>query len=128
MPIDNRTCFEVNLRDALRCRSCGREPTHKATYHRGFGYHHVRPRSQGGPDVIENLILLCQVCHDEHHAGRRTLDFGPQDPPPVFQCLACGDGVHPDTVPMNCGWYHCPRCDTRVHLFDHFGFADAAAS
>ena len=124
MPIENRACFQVNLRDGLRCRACGRGPKHRATYHRGFGYHHVVPRSGGGADGVENLVLLCKACHDEHHAGRRTLAFGPQQPPGVVPCGACGAGVGPETVPMNCGWYQCPECGTRVHLFDHFGFAE----
>ena len=124
MPLDNRTCFRVNLRDGLRCRSCARGPEHKATYHRGFGYHHVTPRSDGGPDAVENLVLLCQACHDEHHAGRRPLGFGGQESPGAFACHACDDRLLPEAVPMNCGWYHCPRCNTRVHLFDHFGFED----
>ena len=123
MPIDNRTCFGVNLRDGLRCRACGRGPTRRETYHRGFGYHHVTPVSRGGPDGVENLVLLCQACHDDHHHGRRPLDVGPQSPPGDFDCHACGERLNPQTVPMNCGWYACPACGERVHLFDHFGFA-----
>lgn len=122
MPLDNRTCFQVNVRDGLRCRACGRGPKHRETYHRGFGYHHVVPISRGGPDVIENVLLLCKKCHDEHHRGRRSLDFGPQPPPGPFACHACEELVDPQTVPMNCGWYACLRCGERVHLFDHFGF------
>lgn len=125
MPIDNRTCFGVNVRDGLRCRRCGRGPARKETYHRGFGYHHVTPLSRGGADAIENLVLLCRACHDDHHAGRRVLVFGEQTPPAVTACAACAQVVEPQTVPMNCGWYQCPACGTRVHLFDHFGFVEA---
>jgi hypothetical protein len=126
VPLENRTCFQVNLRDGLRCRGCGRGPTRRETYHRGFGYHHVTPQSRGGPDVIENVVLLCRVCHDAHHAGRRTLAFGPQAAPGGFDCGRCGHSIDPDVVIMNCGWYACPRCDQRIHLFDHFGFEETA--
>ena len=124
MSVDNRNCFLVNLRDGLRCRNCGVGPGHKATYHSGFGYHHVRHKAHGGPDVADNLVLLCKTCHDAYHDDGRPLavDFVPL--PATIPCHACGDTVHPRTVPMNCGWYHCPRCDTRVHLFDHFGFVE----
>lgn len=124
MAIDNRTCFQVNLRDALRCRACGRGPTDRETYHRGFGYHHVLPRSRGGPDVVQNLVLLCQRCHDAHHRGH-PLDFDAQRAPSAFACRVCDQSLDPDHVEMNCGWYRCPRCRERVHLFDHFEYGAA---
>jgi predicted HNH restriction endonuclease len=27
----------------------------------------------GGPNIPENLIVLCSKCHDDIHAGRRQL-------------------------------------------------------
>ena len=34
--------------------------------------HHVIFRSQGGSDVIENLITLCHKCHTELHSGKQS--------------------------------------------------------
>jgi 5-methylcytosine-specific restriction endonuclease McrA len=29
--------------------------------------HHIRPLSQGGLNVLSNLIGLCRACHDKRH-------------------------------------------------------------
>lgn len=31
--------------------------------------HHVRRRSQGGADSVDNLLIVCQSCHHEIHAN-----------------------------------------------------------
>jgi hypothetical protein len=61
MSLTNRTCFQVNLRDGLRCRVCGREPATQQNYHRGFEYHHVQPQSAGGADETNNLICCVTI-------------------------------------------------------------------
>lgn len=33
--------------------------------------HHIRPRNQGGPTVLENLVLICRPCHDDIHREPR---------------------------------------------------------
>lgn len=110
----------MNLRDNLRCRRCGRRPGAAAGYHRGFEYHHVTPRSDGGPDDVDNLILLCRPCHlNVHRDGRPLPPLGDLSPPESFPCAACGAALDSDTVEMNCGWYRCGRCRARTHLFDH---------
>jgi RNA-directed DNA polymerase len=45
------------------CAACG-QPITSAT---GWHVHHVRSRKQGGPDTLDNLALLHQVCHVQHH-------------------------------------------------------------
>ncbi len=46
-------------RDDWQCQHCGSGgPLH---------IHHLRRRSQGGPDLAENLLTLCWRCHDEVH-------------------------------------------------------------
>ena len=120
MALDNRTCFTVNLRDALACRRCGKRPARKAGYHRGFEYHHLRPSSQGGPDEVENLLLLCHGCHTRVHQGKVDLPAGLDlAPPAAFPCDHCGILLDPAAVEMNCGWYRCDRCGEKTHLFDH---------
>ena len=35
--------------------------------------HHVEEHVEGGPNIPENLVVLCGRCHDEVNAGRREL-------------------------------------------------------
>jgi hypothetical protein len=35
--------------------------------------HHIAEHAEGGPNIPENLVVLCSKCHDEIHAGRRKL-------------------------------------------------------
>jgi len=44
-----------------RCVRCGGE---------GWQVHHRKLRSQGGQDVLPNLILMCRACHDTVHSRR----------------------------------------------------------
>lgn len=34
---------------------------------RGLSMHHVKKRSQGGKHTVENLRLLCGICHSLKH-------------------------------------------------------------
>jgi 5-methylcytosine-specific restriction endonuclease McrA len=36
---------------------------------RGEHAHHVRRRSQGGEDSVDNLLIVCQSCHGAIHAN-----------------------------------------------------------
>ena len=124
--ISNEELFLVNLRDRLRCRRCGLTPARKATYHRGFEYHHLVHWADGGPNVVENLILLCYGCHDLYH-GTGMNDFPPTggDPPATLACANCNATSDPRQLEVNCGWYRCPACRERVHLLDHFDYAES---
>jgi DNA mismatch repair protein MutS len=31
--------------------------------------HHITPRAEGGGNQLRNLVVLCEACHDKHHAG-----------------------------------------------------------
>jgi len=55
---------EALRRDRFRCRApgCGNS--------RFLEVHHVKPRSHGGGNKLENLITLCSGCHRLHHEGR----------------------------------------------------------
>ncbi len=128
MPLSNRVCFLVNLRDALCCRQCGKQPQGPENYHRGFEYHHRIPRSLGGSDEVENIVLLCHHCHQTgHKTGSKTdrtedkvLDTLDLSPPEGFSCHHCQTRLISLSVEMNCGWYRCHACQTQVHLYQHF--------
>ena len=56
----------VDMRDGSTCRICHcnmvafdlqRQPHH----------HHIIYRSHGGTDTLENVILICALCHDRVH-------------------------------------------------------------
>ena len=50
-----------------KCEKCGRA---------GFVYaHHILPVKDGGTHKIENLMLLCEDCHDAEHGRTRKKHF-----------------------------------------------------
>jgi len=54
----------ARIRDAQQCKICG------ATLPVPFGrleVHHIIYRSQGGPNDLENLVTLCDLCHAVVH-------------------------------------------------------------
>lgn len=58
------TCRDrVRRRDQGRCRWCGTTDD--------LNIHHVRYRSEGGPDTPRNLITLCFTCHKKVHSDKR---------------------------------------------------------
>ena len=46
-------------RDHYHCQRCAKR--FKSEY---LTVHHIVPRSENGPDTIQNLITLCNACHD----------------------------------------------------------------
>lgn len=52
---------EVYQRDGGCCAICC------APVPEGVKAHHEPPKSQGGQDIKENLIMLCQDCHAQRH-------------------------------------------------------------
>lgn len=55
-----RLKLEVLKRDKYRCRRCD-----KRTRSRWDGTaHHIKPRREGGSNLLHNLIWLCHPCHD----------------------------------------------------------------
>jgi len=34
--------------------------------------HHILPREEGGKSILENLALLCSVCHGKIHRVRKS--------------------------------------------------------
>jgi len=54
-------------RDNYRCQRCfeNRGPLQA---------HHIVPRSDGGPDTLNNLVTLCRPCHGTQHPKNDTFD------------------------------------------------------
>jgi 5-methylcytosine-specific restriction endonuclease McrA len=55
------------LRDSYRCQYCGREPGV-----RDLNVDHVVPRSRGGRDSWDNLVIACRPCNLQK--GKNTPD------------------------------------------------------
>lgn len=61
-------CLEVFRRDGWKCRACkGRNDLHA---------HHVKFKSQGGPDASWNLATVCIRCHELIHLHHAILVVG----------------------------------------------------
>ncbi len=64
--------------------------------------HHIRPRSQGGPTDIDNLMLLCWGCHDKvHHHGWRVVPSGDLYTIAPPERIRYGPARAPDPPPIN---------------------------
>jgi 5-methylcytosine-specific restriction endonuclease McrA len=57
-----RLRIEVLDRDGWRCQSCG--------VRTNLDVHHIEMRAKGGSDSVDNLIVLCRVCHAGLHGQR----------------------------------------------------------
>jgi hypothetical protein len=55
-----RLSRQTKKRDAQQCQVCG---DRKGDPYTILNAHHIIPRAQGGPDTLENLITLCDLCH-----------------------------------------------------------------
>jgi hypothetical protein len=54
-------------RDTYSCQICGTKDTR-------LEVHHIRFRSQGGSNSMDNLVTLCKECHGKVHSGELTFD------------------------------------------------------
>lgn len=65
---------EVYSRDGNRCRVCGWDHDRWTKEDpRILELHHIEHHASGGKNAPSNLIVICSKCHDDVHAGRRTL-------------------------------------------------------
>lgn len=56
VPLPTETRLRVSKRDGYKCQCCGGA---------GESLHHILPRAEGGKNEDDNLILLCEDCHNE---------------------------------------------------------------
>jgi hypothetical protein len=61
-------------RDKNTCQRCDRKGN---KYERPLTAHHIIPRNEGGEDYLDNLIALCDPCHDyvEIHRLKTKVDI-----------------------------------------------------
>ena len=77
--------------------------------------HHVRPRSQGGPTDIDNLMLLCWGCHDKvHHHGWRVVPSGDLHTIAPPERIRYGPARAPDPPPIHGPPSQRRRADTPI--------------
>ena len=62
----------AKYRDGYKCRACGKSK-HKDGVK--LEVHHRIRKADGGTDVPENVVTLCEDCHKAHHRGERKLKF-----------------------------------------------------
>jgi len=64
----------VLVRDNYQCQNCGwSHAQENPSDRRHLEAHHLTHHVNKGSNTEENLVTLCNVCHDEVHAGKLTL-------------------------------------------------------
>ena len=58
-------------RDDYKCQICGNK-------HDRLEIHHIKFRSHGGSNCMDNLVALCSECHSKVHNGELTFDKKPK--------------------------------------------------
>jgi 5-methylcytosine-specific restriction endonuclease McrA len=56
------------------CQICGDHVEDPVIARRFVHSHHIEPLSEGGKDVLENLIVLCPNCHSRVHAHEYKIE------------------------------------------------------
>jgi len=55
--------FQIGEQDTWQCEACGRV----RPINNGLNIHHIKYRSRGGDDSINNCMCLCMKCHNLAH-------------------------------------------------------------
>jgi hypothetical protein len=64
--LDENLRIACLMRDNYTCQTCKKR-------HVRLEAHHIVFRSHGGKDTLDNLLTLCEECHDHLHEGKITL-------------------------------------------------------
>ena len=64
---------EVYARDSNRCRNPACRYIWTPADPRVLELHHVIAHARRGPNTADNLLVLCNLCHDDVHAGRLNI-------------------------------------------------------
>ncbi len=63
----HRLSLTARRRDSDRCQICGDVAPIQYSPYGSLHAHHIAPRSEGGPDSLDNVISLCDLCHAVLH-------------------------------------------------------------
>ncbi len=90
--------------DEYKCQNCG-------TKNKILHIHHKIPLSKGGSNDIDNLITLCESCHDVEHSAMedeiRLIELSNMNYISVLKCWTCGR-----TYSHSTGLAFCSACST----------------
>lgn len=76
--------YRIFKRDGFECRGCGFTPEKEDGSE--LHAHHVKPISEGGGHGWDNLMTLCEDCHNEvHSSGKKP----PLKPVEYYDCKYC---------------------------------------
>ena len=66
-------------RDDFKCVKCGwnRQMIVNDDPRKMLELHHVKHHKNKGENTVENLVTLCNVCHDEKHRGKQERNYHP---------------------------------------------------
>lgn len=73
--------FKYKIVEDVCCQAC-----------RSFGsidIHHIKYRSQGGGDDIQNLIALCRPCHEKAHTRELSAAYLTHLQQQAIHCYKC---------------------------------------
>ena len=62
----------AKYRDGYKCRACGKSKHDDGVR---LEVHHIIRKTDGGTDVPENVVTLCEACHKAHHQEAKKLKF-----------------------------------------------------
>jgi 5-methylcytosine-specific restriction endonuclease McrA len=75
--VPKETIANLHVRAQEKCEACGDALTHPEV-------HHIKPVAQGGTNALDNLQLLCHMCHvqisEQQHLSKnpRLCSFNPE--------------------------------------------------
>lgn len=78
----------VLRRDHYGCQAC----KSRGTDYNPVDVHHLKFRSAGGGDVLENLLALCRRCHALVHAYRLVINGSDANEPLEFEWVRDSQG------------------------------------
>ena len=100
------TKTKIKQREKYRCQMCG--DYQGKIYDSGVivvvQAHHIIPKSEGGTNLPDNLITLCDFCHDVVTSEKWKYQFGDKGTTENMECIKqnfdwylketnCGEGV-----------------------------------
>lgn len=100
---DQHIAREAKKAVGYACQICCDHLPNPALSRRFVHAHHIQPLSEGGPDRVHNLVVVCPNCHSRVHAGAIRLAWdgagvlqvaiGDEQPRPIVTTAEAGRAV-----------------------------------